>query len=594
MEAYPGTDPGDKGRHPRWYPKPGRESSPPTLVGADGGANDRVVGVSSEEQPMGSRPLPALAGCVLLVCSILGGCGQSDPAGGTTLPPPSATAAPPATSSALTLPTTAASITSTTTTEPASEAAPQILVAGPDGVYLVEPGAEPVQLVSGRAATAVDDGLGGLLYQVDAGRAWHQTGEPRTTIVWWIPAGSERPLDLLVPALDQSLTLEDAAVIDGDLTVFYRRSEGDTPDEMVDILRYYDHATGTVTELMHGSVWEAGFDVGSVGGGIIAGTLCGQIESSCFFLDLDGHPFATPADPSIAECEGPSCAGSCVVSPDGSRLAHAETPFDESTNATTAHHVVVSDMATGAELHRIEIPQRGARVSLDISGDWILVNGASGDDDMSAWVIDLARPDIPAWEAPVAGVARFVTAPVTVRPSPLVLRGDGLGIVALGQPMASAIPLLEARFGLPTSEHVADDTSCEGSGYEGTATCCFAATGYGCDKLFRALTWRDLGLSVIFSDRGYRIDGVPHLTFWSFAGAQGAIATEEGITTGTSVAEVRAAYGARLVATETPCVDGVPAFRTDGEQPLHFTLDGAPDDPSTTVTSLWAGNPGSC
>ena len=68
-----------------------------------------------------------------------------------------------------------------------------------------------------------------------------------------------------------------------------------------------------------------------------------------------------------------------------------------------------------------------------------------------AWLVPVNGSEVPAWEVPIAGVARFVTAPVTVRPVQLTLQGTGLGIVELGRPEASALPLLEARFRTPTS-----------------------------------------------------------------------------------------------------------------------------------------------
>ncbi len=552
---------------------------------------------------MRTRPVPALAGCLLLVGSILGGCGQSEPAGGTTLPPPSATAAPPATSSAPTPSTTAAiitSTTSTTTTEPASEAAPQILVAGPDGVYLVGPGAEPVQLISGRAATAVDDGLGGLLYQVDAGRAWDQTGEPRTTIVWWVPAGSERPLDLLVPATGQSLTLEDAIVDGDDLSVFYRRSEGAPSFEMVDSLRRYDQATGTVTELIRHSAWEAALTIGSVGGGIIAGTSYGQLDASCLFLGFDGTTVHVPADPSVPGCEEPYCPHDCVISLDGSQVAHLETRFDDATNTTLADVVVVAVRDTGVEMVRIDIPHARAGTarldgvaSVDLAGSWILVNRTNGGEAAQAWLVPVDGSEVPAWEVPMAGVARFVTAPVTVRPAQLSLRGDGLGIVALGQPEASALPLLVARFGEPSDEWRYDPADCPPGD---AGRCCFAQTGYGCESHYRGVGWEEAALSVIFADgHTYRDDGIPHLTYWSTGKATDrGLATEDGIAVGATVDELRAAYGDRLVRTSIGCGDDLPAYRLDGEMPMTFRLSGPHDDAATTITGIWAGNPGSC
>jgi hypothetical protein len=536
-----------------------------------------------------SRPtVCVIAACVLLV----GACGEAETAGDATtaLAPstPTSTQSAPST----TRPASTTTALSRATTEPPVATMPAILLAGPDGVFLVEPGKDPVHLVEGRAAVAVDDGLGGLLYQIDAGRDWLQTGEARTTIVWWVPAGSVRPLDLLVPTTDQSLTLEDAVVIGGDLTVLYRRSEGATSFEMVDSLRRYDAATGSVSELLRGSAWEAGFDVGTVGGGLIAGTSYGQIGSSCFFLDLEGAPASTPTNPSIPGCEGPDCPDSCAVSPDGTRLVYLETQFDASTNTLVADVVVVTAMETGSEPARIEMPIPGGGVSdLDVSGDWIIVNRTAGEEQERAWIVNPASTEVPVWEAPVAGIARFVTAPVTVRPSPLVLRGDGLGIVEFGQPVASALPLLEARFGRPSNEWTYDEED-----HVGGEACCFCATGYGCERYYRGVVWEEAVLSVIFADgHTYRNDGIPHLTHWSTWEGNGVgPATEAGVSVGDTVGELRAAYGDRLIPTSVGCGDELPAYRLDTEMSMTFELSGNPDDPGTTVTSIWAGSPGSC
>ena len=528
----------------------------------------------------------AIAACVLVAAA----CAEAAPGGDTT------TTLSTATSTTIRLSQTTGPAGTTTSAPPTTthapdHAMPELLVVGPEGVFLVEPGADPVQLVEGRAATAVDDGLGGLLYQIDAGRDWEQTEEPRTTIVWWVPAGSERPLDLLVPASDQDLTLEDAYAVDGSLTVLYRRSEGAVSFEMVDSLRSYDRATGSVAELMRGSAWESGFDIGSVGGGLIAGTSYTQVDASCFLLNLDGEVISSPANPSVPGCESPGCPDSCVLSPDGSGLAHVETRYVESTNTTTAHEIVVSDMATGEKIHTIEFPPGNGRISLDIADDWILVNRATGEEPLAALVVNAASPDIPAWEAPVAGVARFVTAPVTVRPAQFALRGDGLGIVELGQPMASAMPLLEARFGATSDEWTYDPENCRGD----TERCCSAMTGSGCEDYFRAVTWDDVGLSVTFADDfRYPSDGVPHLTFWSTWGANGNTATLESVSIGTTEVALQAAYGNRLVRTIVGCGDDAPAYRLNEEMPIVFELSGPFGDPATTVTGMWAGNPGSC
>ena len=101
---------------------------------------------------------------------------------------------------------------------------------------------------------------------------------------------------------------------------------------------------------------------------------------------------------------------------------------------------------------------------------------------------------------------------------------------------------------------------------------------------------------MIFADgHTYRDDGIPHLTYWSTGKATDrGLATEDGIAVGATVDELRAAYGDRLVRTSIGCGDDLPAYRLDGEMPMTFRLSGPHDDAATTITGIWAGNPGSC
>lgn len=549
------------------------------------------------------------AGCALVASLlIVATCGRAEPRGepaatgtvtaSTVTMAPATTRTDAGTSSA---PTSTTIRLNPTSTSPAGDGAmPPILIASPQGVFLVESGVATARLVDGRAATAADDGLGGLLYQIDAGRQWERTEIPRTTIVWWVPQGAERPIDLLVPAANQSLTLEDAVAAEGNLTVLYRRSEGNVPDDigdgawidrLLDSLRRYDHDTAIVTELFRRGAWEQGFDIGSIGGSLIAGTLYGHVASACFFLDLDGEAVSTPADPTVPGCEGVDCPDRCALSSDGERVAFVLDDFDEATNRLVGTSVIVSSMTTGEEIARVEIVGDGSWHirSLDLSAGWLIVNRKLDGEATKAWIVDLDGSAVPSAVMPVAGRAVFASAPVTVRPSGLQLAGDGLGIVDLGQPMASAMPLLEARFGAPSDEWSHVPSACGEQEH-----CCFMATGYGCNDFFRSVAWEDTGLSVIFSDRVAVQDGVARLTYWGFHGepGDGDLATGDGITIGALVSELRAVYGQRL-ATTTPCGDA-PMFRTDDARPLYFTLSGAADDPSTVVTSLWAGNAGSC
>ncbi|MDH3296568.1 MAG: hypothetical protein OER95_19780 [Acidimicrobiia bacterium] len=190
----------------------------------------------------------------------------------------------------------------------------------------------------------------------------------------------------------------------------------------------------------------------------------------------------------------------------------------------------------------------------------------------------LTETTLPA--APSTSASSTVPSPPT---GDLVLRSDGLGVVAFGEPLETALPALTNAVGIqPTADSTS--TGVMPQGFGGT-TVRFVSFGQ---------------LTVIFSDGGYyRDDGVMYFAGWSLGGpGQANWATPQGITIGSTVDDLRTAFGDQLrlfPASEDGCGvirDGFSVGPTD----LGFEgqLNGPPTDTQSSVTRLAAGAQSSC
>jgi hypothetical protein len=174
--------------------------------------------------------------------------------------------------------------------------------------------------------------------------------------------------------------------------------------------------------------------------------------------------------------------------------------------------------------------------------------------------------------------------PSTVEPSPtvgLVLRSDGLGVAGFGEPVDTALPELTSAVGSPPT----GDSTTTGEmpqGFGGTAVR-FVVFGR---------------LTVIFSDGDYyRDDGVMHFAGWTLAGTDPSeLATPEGITLGSTVDDLRTAFGDQLRLPPTPDECSGDWLFGVGPSELGFegALSGPPTDGSSSVTRLSAGAQSSC
>ncbi len=487
-----------------------------------------------------------------------------------------------------------------------------VLVTGIDGVFQIGTDGTITGLLDGPVSVAVDDARGGLLYQLESGRS--REPDDRSTIVWWIPKGAGGAQELLVPGPSSGhlLTLHDTYATPSGFAVLYTRHETDhSVDEMVDSLRRFDVADRQVTELYSQGAIGQGFGDISAGGALISGTWYGEVGSECFLLDLDGRQ-RDLVPPAAGDPAADEYVGGCRLSPDGTRLAFVTTHPERVT-------VSLRNLETG-EQTEFEILEGDGRVgSIDLSDRALLVN-LERYGPLPAIVFDLDTPDVSPRQLPITGVARFTSQPLDIGrqpaspttssaptsstttstrppaspstsahstvPSPptgeLVLRSDGLGVVAFGEPLETALPALTKAVGSqPTADSTTTGVMPQGFG---GSTVRFVSFGQ---------------LTVIFSDGGYyRDDGVMYFAGWSLGGpGQASWATPQGITIGSTVDDLRTAYGDQLRLPPAPdeCAGGAWTFSV-GPTALGFEgeLSGPPTDTLSTVTRLAAGAQSSC
>ncbi len=350
-------------------------------------------------------------------------CGGDDADTSTTSAPettvtaaPTTTAAPATTTVA---PATTSSTTTTTTTEPAPVGPPpgSVLITNEDGVYVGTIDGVASQIIDadtsaigGIIAFAIDDTAGGVVFQPNQ-QPFLFKGDD--SIVYWVPQGAGAPQELLVPAADQGLGLEDV-VDDGRVQVYYTRVEGQgDPETAAQTLRRFDVAATAVTEVAIVGGWESGSSPISVGGDAIVSNGVGEGWFFMNFFDLDGVVFDSPANP-IPDGEfdcGPDCFYFGDLSPDGTHVAVARLGTNSGGFAIVPE-VEVRNVATGAVVMSVVLPEVPAFPwihSLDLSDTHVLINIVEeGSEYPFATIIDIASGGLTTYPAPVGGVARFL------------------------------------------------------------------------------------------------------------------------------------------------------------------------------------------
>jgi hypothetical protein len=173
------------------------------------------------------------------------------------------------------------------------------------------------------------------------------------------------------------------------------------------------------------------------------------------------------------------------------------------------------------------------------------------------------------------------TEPTTTSTSPppaLVLRGDGLGIVAFGDPVEDVMAILIDLFGPPSYDQLLESPFELPDGStgpdRGVSACHFATVpifgGHICFDYIRATSWSDVGLSVVFSDlmvtpggsyfgdADFYVEVPPSLRGYVYrAGDMGPSArTVEGISVGSTVEDLMA-LGDQVTFSGPGCGDNV-------------------------------------
>ncbi len=365
-----------------------------------------------------------LGNLVLAASLVLTACGGDDDAAETT----STSAAPVTTTEAATTtaapttttaaPVTTTTSTTTTTTEPPVAAPPagSMLITNEDGVFVVTLDGVASQVlaadpgvVGGIVDFAIDDTRGGIIVHPNR-NTWFNEG--LDTIVYWAPEGAGALQQLLVPAADQILTLEDVQQQGDEVIVYYTRRQGETPETAEQTLRSFDLDAKTVTELAVVGGWESGTSPISIGGATIVRNGSGEAYFWIIFTDLDGNLIDSPANP-IAD--GFDCVPDCFyygdLSPDGSLVAFGRLG-PNSGGFYTVPQIEVREVATGDLVMSVTLPELSASGfidSLDMSETHVLINIVEeGSVYPVATVVDLGSGGVSAQQAAVGGVARFL------------------------------------------------------------------------------------------------------------------------------------------------------------------------------------------
>ena len=172
-------------------------------------------------------------------------------------------------------------------------------------------------------------------------------------------------------------------------------------------------------------------------------------------------------------------------------------------------------------------------------------------------------------EAPADSTTASTTSTTEPAPSAIALRGDGLGVVALGAVPDVAVAAITAELGEPSAD----------SGWQPSGSSSFGACP---GDRSRSVEWG--GLAVLFTDgRTAHGDG-EHLSTWRVNDAPPPVATAKGLGYGATAADAEALYPDHV--ERAPAEDPFPAFLTiDAEGgPITAYLDEA-----DTITNLEAG-----
>jgi hypothetical protein len=194
---------------------------------------------------------------------------------------------------------------------------------------------------------------------------------------------------------------------------------------------------------------------------------------------------------------------------------------------------------------------------------------------------DTARPSS---TTTTSGSTVASTAPATTQVGPVVLRADGVGAVSFGSPPDSALRSLRDALGQPDADDTVVGDMPNGLG--------------GPRTTLRTVRWGQLAVSFIdWTGSPYRNDGTLHLVRWLVSAdnkGSRVFTTPEGVHIGSTLPEIRQAYGTALIVERDDCVGAWQIRVGNSGLGVVGRLDASPDNTNARLVYLAAGLRSSC
>jgi hypothetical protein len=307
--------------------------------------------------------------------------------------------------------TTVAETTTTTAAPVAANDAPagSVIITAEDGVFFVSSSgsnqliayASEPEFASDRIDFAISDTRGGVIIHPDRAPFFYKGNN---TIVYRIPLGGSSYQQMLVPAADQGLSLEDVVRQGPNVGVYYTRLEGSFPEDMVQTLRRYDLDSKDVQEITDVAGWESGAWNFSVGENLIVHQWAEEGYAGFQFRDVvDGMWGVWSGDPTDGgefDCY-PECHVAVAVSPGGHQVAWAQ-------RQAGTFWVTVTDVEFGTVVASFTLPNGVYEIhSIDLGDDYLVVNRQ---EEGNEWFIEpllVNLVSLGVTEIPMNGLARL-------------------------------------------------------------------------------------------------------------------------------------------------------------------------------------------
>ncbi len=275
---------------------------------------------------------------------------------------------------------------------------PPVLLASPDGLFLITGDFLPARLLDGPVAIAVEDTRGGVVFQ----RAEFAAG--RSSILNLRPDDPEPRTVVSVPA-EAALQLHGVTPGPGDApSIWFSRWEGTTPETVTQTILRRPLDDPATEELERGSGWERSSRLRPTPELVLI-EWADADRRGLQFRDVDWSEVVVGANPypPAGERRCSECPRSATLADDAQRAAWLEavTVGDDRSD-----DVVVVDLAGRAELSRWSLgADAGLEAELDLHGDHVLIN--TWDPDNEQWypplVLDLTNGNIELVDSPGRG-----------------------------------------------------------------------------------------------------------------------------------------------------------------------------------------------